>query len=63
MTISVSLPSLYGPPFQGEAGEVEESMKELAAVEALKVEKAEKEVSPFSSFLDIIHEPGPSLLA
>ena len=28
----------------GEAGEVEESMRELAAVEALKVEKAEKEV-------------------
>jgi len=28
----------------GEAGEVEESMKELAAVEALKIEKAEKEV-------------------
>ena len=29
----------------GEQGQVEESMKELAAVEALKAEKAEKEVS------------------
>lgn len=32
----------------GEAGEVEESMRELAAVEALKVEKAEKEVCVMS---------------
>ncbi|KAF8308098.1 small nuclear ribonucleoprotein [Clavulina sp. PMI_390] len=31
----------------GEAGEVEESMRELAAVEALKVEKSEKEVCAF----------------
>lgn len=35
----------------GEAGEVEESMRELAAVEALKVEKAEKEVCIMSKAL------------
>jgi hypothetical protein len=44
MTISTALLSLWASS-QGEAGEVDESMKELAAVEALKVEKAEKEVS------------------
>ena len=33
--------------FIGEQGKVEESMREMAAIEALKSEKAEKEVSPF----------------
>ena len=39
----------------GEQGKVEESMKELAAVEALKAEKAEKEVISFFSdvYLDL----------
>jgi len=42
----------------GEQGQVDESVKELQAVEALRVEKAEKEVSWFSLFylyLDISH--------
>lgn len=30
--------------FSGEQGKVEESMREMAAIEALKTEKAEKEV-------------------
>jgi len=30
----------------GEQGKVEESMREMAAIEALKSEKADKEVSP-----------------
>lgn len=45
---SISFPcrNLHGALYySGEAGEVEESMRELAAVEALKVEKAEKEVN------------------
>src|ERR1700742_3370573 len=32
----------------GEQGKVEESMREMAAIEALKSEKADKEVSPLS---------------
>lgn len=32
--------------FSGEQGKVEESMKEMAAIEALKSEKGEKEVGP-----------------
>lgn len=32
---------------KGEQGKVEESMREMAAIEALKSEKADKEVSSF----------------
>jgi hypothetical protein len=34
-------------PHTGEQGKVEESMREMAAIEALKNEKGEKEVSCF----------------
>lgn len=42
---SLEHPGLLLRFLTGESGAVEESMKELAAVEALKVEKNEKEVS------------------
>ena len=35
-----------GLVYTGEQGKVEESMKEMAAIEALKSEKGEKEVGP-----------------
>lgn len=37
----------------GEQGKVEESMREMAAIEALKSEKTEKEVSHHESGLDV----------
>jgi len=35
----------------GEQGKVDESMREMAAIEALKSEKSDKEVSSFKKFL------------
>lgn len=39
--------------FTGEQGKVEESMREMAAIEALKSEKGEKEVRADESELDV----------
>jgi hypothetical protein len=51
-----------GFPHTGEQGKVEESMREMAAIEALKNEKGEKEAS---LFLPLLHysERKPHILA
>lgn len=41
----------YALPYAGEQGKVEESMREMAAIEALKSEKADKEVRELTRVL------------